>query len=92
MKELSLYITPACERDIKKLDKDILVRVEAKLKKIANNPMIEGKLLSNVPKRWKNLCSARVGKYSILYNIIDNNILVHAVKHRSIVYDFLKEI
>lgn len=89
MTEFNLYITPESEKDINKLNSEVKNRIRDKLEKIYLNPLKEGKLLSNLPERWKKLRSARVGNYRILYKIEKNDIVIHAVKHRSVSYDFI---
>ena len=90
MSKYNLLLTPASERDLKKLKRDILNKIKKKVAGLAENPEKEGKLLSHLPERWKNMRSARVGKYRILYTIEGDDIVIHAIKHRSFVYDILR--
>lgn len=75
---------------LKNLKPNVFSKIISKLEGVESNPYKEGKLLSNLPERWKNLRSARVGKYRILYTLEGNDVVIHAIKHRSIVYNILK--
>lgn len=80
-----IEITPAAERDLKSLPKDVLKRVDAKILALADNPRPPGSKLLRGEERF---CRVRVGDYRIIYQIEDDRsvILVVKIRHRREVY------
>jgi mRNA interferase RelE/StbE len=73
-------------KELKKIDRQVVVKIKAYLQTIKENPRSKGKQLSgNLHGLWRY----RVGKYRIISEIRDNEliILVIRVAKRENVYD-----
>lgn len=83
--EYTVLISPAAQRQIKKLIKNIQQQIISKLQELRITPRPQG-----VEKLWsdKELYRVRTGDYRIIYQINDVKleILVLKVGHRSDVY------
>ncbi|VAX21988.1 hypothetical protein MNBD_IGNAVI01-396 [hydrothermal vent metagenome] len=86
IKKYNIEIKRSAEKEIKKLNKSELKRVLKKIDDLSTNPKGHDSIkLSN-----KNEYRVRVGKYRILYEILDQTFTIVVVKvgHRKNVYDF----
>jgi mRNA interferase RelE/StbE len=80
-----LAIRPAAERDLRALAPNILARVDARIRQLADNPRPRGTERLRGPQggfRW------RVGDYRILYDVDDTQqvVTIGRVRHRRDVY------
>lgn len=80
-----IEVTPAAQRDLKALPRDVLKRVDAKILALADNPRPSG---SRLLRGQERLFRVRVGDYRIVYQIEDDRlvILVVRVRHRGKAY------
>ena len=80
-----IEVTPAAQRDLKALPRDVLKRVDAKILALADNPRPFG---SRLLRGQERLFRVRVGDYRIVYQIEDDRlvILVVRVRHRGKAY------
>ncbi len=81
----SVILTPAAERDLKKLDATLVKRIMAALDRLQKDPREPGvKKLKGQKNEWR----IRVGDYRILFTIDDTKriVLVHRIGPRSAVY------
>lgn len=69
-------------RDIKKLPKDIKLKLKIGLELLVYNPIKLSKKLVNHPAEYRY----RIGDYRVLFNIENGNILVLKVRHRRDAY------
>jgi len=76
---------PAAERDLAKLPRDVLRRVDDRIRTLAENPRPPG---SEKLKGAEDLYRVRVGDYRILYRIDDKARVVRIarVRHRRDAY------
>jgi len=72
-------------RELKKLDKQVQKRIIEKLIQYANSEnLTEAKRLTNpLLGEWRY----RIGDYRVIFDLVDNEILVLKVAHRSEVYE-----
>lgn len=83
----AIEVTPASQRDLRALERQVLRRIDARIRKLAEDPRP-----ATVEKvkafDGGDLYRVRVGDYRILYTIEDNLllILVVRVRHRREVY------
>jgi mRNA interferase RelE/StbE len=77
--------TPAAQRDLQALPRDILVRIEARLQALAENPRPRG--VERIQGTQGGL-RVRVGDYRILYTVDDAQqvVTIGRVRHRRDVY------
>jgi mRNA interferase RelE/StbE len=81
-----LIIANAAERDIRRLDFSVALRINTAISTLSSNPRPPGcKKLVDREGAWR----LRVGDYRVIYNIDDDGreIVIRAVRHRSAVYD-----
>ena len=80
-----LEITPAAERDLRALPAAILVRLDGRIRALADNPRPRG--VEPIRRRRGGL-RLRVGDYRILYTLDDAQqvVIVGRVGHRRDVY------
>ncbi|MCZ7645638.1 MAG: type II toxin-antitoxin system RelE/ParE family toxin [Planctomycetota bacterium] len=81
----AVQLTPAAERDLKKLERAIRARVVRALEGLASEPRPQG---STKLSGKENLWRVRVGDHRVLYAIEDRRLVVLVVKiaHRREVY------
>lgn len=83
----AIEVTPAAQRDLHALERQVVRRIDARIRKLAEDPRP-----ATVEKvkafDGGDLYRVRVGDYRILYTIEDNRllILVIRVRHRREVY------
>jgi mRNA interferase RelE/StbE len=81
----SVEFAPLARRQMKKLPREIQMRIIERVEELASNPRPAGvkKLVSE-----DNLCRVRVGEYRAVYQIRDRELIVLIVKvgHRREVY------
>ncbi|WP_239986794.1 type II toxin-antitoxin system RelE family toxin [Fastidiosibacter lacustris] len=64
-------------KDLKKIDKTVLVRIKGYINELKHNPREKGKQLSgNLHGLWRY----RIGKYRIIVEIKDNELILLVVK------------
>ena len=82
----TVIIKPAAEKELKRLGREVQVRVRPFIKALAKDPRPPGckKLVG-----FDDLYRIRVGNYRVVYQIRDEVLLVLVVRvaHRSKVYD-----
>jgi mRNA interferase RelE/StbE len=80
-----LAIRPAAERDLRALTPNILARVDARIRDLANRPRPRGVERLRGPQGGFRL---RVGDYRILYDVDDTQqvVIIGRVRHRRDVY------
>lgn len=80
---MQVIVSPAAERDIRRLSPEVAERAFAALRDLRENPRPEGCLLlrNYQPATWR----IRVGDWRILYQIGDDadTITITGVRHRS---------
>jgi mRNA interferase RelE/StbE len=85
MARYRIEFTPAAGRDLRKLPKEILQRVQAVINSLADDPLPPGvRKLTGGPNVWR----IRVGHYCVLYQLYSQELLVVVVRvgHRREVY------
>ncbi len=66
-------------KDLKKIDKKFQNQIKEKIKELSNFPNISGlRKLTNFEPAYR----LRVGNYRILFDIIDDTIVIIKIKHR----------
>jgi mRNA interferase RelE/StbE len=77
----AVLLESSAERDLKRLPRDVLRRVDAVLRALAQNPRPRGviKLQGREGEGWR----VRVGDYRILYTIDDQRRVVSVYRIRS---------
>jgi mRNA interferase RelE/StbE len=80
-----LAIMPAAERDLRALPAAILVRLDARIRELANNPRPHG---AERIRGTRGGLRLRVGDYRILYSVDDAQqvVIIGRVGHRRDVY------
>lgn len=80
-----IEVTPAARRDLRKLPRDVLERVDARIQSLATDPRPHGSVkLTNEDALYR----IRVGDYRIIYEVQDEAlvVIVIRVRHRREVY------
>ena len=84
MSNYQIEFTKSASKQLKKLPKEQQIRIQAKIDELADNPRPDGvvKLTNSANYR------IRVGSYRIVYDILDDILLISVVKvsHRKDVY------
>jgi mRNA interferase RelE/StbE len=77
--------TPAARRDLHALPRDMLIRIEARIQVLADNPRPPG---SELLQGSRNLRRLRVGAYRVIYQVDDAQqvVTIARVRHRRDVY------
>jgi len=78
-----IIITDRASRDIEKLDVSIKKRIGESLKSFLANPFYFARKLSN-PKI--GTYRFRIGDYRVIFDIVDDSIVILRVGHRSSIY------
>ncbi|MCX6770535.1 MAG: type II toxin-antitoxin system RelE/ParE family toxin [Candidatus Micrarchaeota archaeon] len=68
---------------IRKLDKSVQVPLLKRIEKLGQHPEL-GESLSNLLKNKKRV---HVGKFRVIYSIVQNEVLIAKIGHRKDVYD-----
>lgn len=81
--------TPEFDKDLKKLDRGITIRILKKLDWLTQHPEVLKSPLKNLPKDIKGLQKYRVGDYRILLWVDHNKqiITLYSVEHRRSIYE-----
>jgi mRNA interferase RelE/StbE len=81
----NLFFSKEAEDFLKKLDKEIRLRIFKKLDSLKENPELGKPLTANLAGLW----SLRVGDYRAVYQIDNNQLLIFVIKigHRKNVYE-----
>ena len=74
----TLVLTPAAQRDVRKLDGTVQRRIVRKLSELSENPRMPGTL----KMQGEDLYRVRVGDYRVLYAIDDDTVIVTVVRVR----------
>ncbi|MDR0493851.1 MAG: type II toxin-antitoxin system RelE/ParE family toxin [Nitrososphaerota archaeon] len=82
-KKFKLIYSTQFRKQFNCLDKPVRVRVLRELEILEHNPLA-GKALTG---DLQGLRSFRVGNYRVIYQLLDYNITIIAIKHRKKVYD-----
>lgn len=80
-----IILKKPAKRFLKKLDKYEQKRIINKLKELKQNPQLGKPLIRKLSGLW----SLRVGKYSALYQILENELIIFILNigHRKKIYD-----
>lgn len=85
-----IQITSAARRDLRRLaaNRDLLEKIDARILSLANDPRPHN---SQKLTDEDSLYRIRVGEYRIIYQVLDETlvVLVVRVRHRREVYDYL---
>ncbi|MCG8556025.1 MAG: type II toxin-antitoxin system RelE/ParE family toxin [Proteobacteria bacterium] len=81
----SVELSRSAEKALRKLPRDDLRRIAAALKQLESDPRPQG---SRKLSGYDDVLRIRVGRYRIIYNIIEERVLVIVLKigHRQDVY------
>lgn len=85
MASYQIEIKPSASKELGKLPRQIIIRVVAAIKELADNPYPSGvKKLSGFDRTFR----IRVGDYRVLYDIYENRLVIEIVRirHRKDVY------
>ncbi len=80
-----IQVTRAAQRDLRKLPRDVLERVDEQIQSLRDNPRPHG---SRKLRHEDDIYRTRVGDYRIIYQIRDSELIVVVirVRHRREVY------
>lgn len=80
---MKIEIKEKAIKDLKRIDKNDANKILKNIQKLSNYPNI-----SNIKKLTNNdpAYRLRIGDYRVLFNIIDNLIIVYRIKHRKDAY------
>ena len=86
MRTYTVHLERRAERELRRLPRDVLVRIDVVLRRLATDPRPPGtvKLSGRTGAGWR----VRVGEHRILYRIDDGKrrVDVYRIKHRREVY------
>jgi len=84
MANYSIEIKKSAAKEIAKLPKDMLLRILEKIRLLENEPRPSGCKKLSADEKYR----IRVGSYRVLYEIVDDKLIVYVVKvsHRKDVY------
>lgn len=86
MRTYTVHLERRAERELRRLPRDVLVRIDVVLRRLATDPRPPGtvKLSGRIGAGWR----VRVGEHRILYRIDDGKrrVDVYRIKHRREVY------
>jgi mRNA interferase RelE/StbE len=77
-----VQFNPKAIKDFKKLSPDIQKRLNSKITAMQDNLQGDIKKLTNYTPEYR----LRVGNYRVLFEIEDNNLIIHRIKHRKNAY------
>ena len=79
-----LVMTPRAERNLGRLDRQVMVRVSRRIDTLAQQPRLGKPLKSRLRGKW----SLRVGDYRVIYriNTTQRQVIVENVGHRRGIY------
>ncbi len=82
----SISFSDYASKELEKLDNSIKIQIMNKIKDLESNPNL-GKGLSYARKHQRKLY---VGKYRVLYSVLERNIVVIKISHRKTAYTWRK--
>jgi mRNA interferase RelE/StbE len=85
MASYQIEIKPSTSKELEKFPRQLIVRVVAAIKELANDPHPPGvKKLSGFDRTFR----IRVGDYRVLYDIYENRLVIEIIRirHRKDVY------
>ncbi|HDD70457.1 type II toxin-antitoxin system RelE/ParE family toxin [Candidatus Bathyarchaeota archaeon] len=82
-KKFELFFAREFLRKIKKLDKQVQVRILKELRVLENDPFCGKRLFG----RLSGLFSLRVGEYRVIYSLSGDKVIVRTVGHRRRIYE-----
>lgn len=84
MSNYQIEFTKSASKQLKKLPKEQQIRIQAKIDELADNPRPDGVVKLTNSENYR----IRVGSYRIVYDILDDILLISVVKvsHRKDVY------
>lgn len=84
MNNYQIEFTKSASKQLKKLPKEQQIRIQAKIDELADNPRPDGVVKLTNSENYR----IRVGSYRIVYDILDDILLISVVKvsHRKDVY------
>lgn len=85
MASYQIEIKPSASKELEKLPRQMVIRVVAAIRELADNPYPSGvKKLSGFDRTFR----IRVGDYRVLYDIYENRLVIEIIRirHRKDVY------
>lgn len=82
-KSFELVFTKESVKRLKRIDRQIQIRILKELKILENNPLVGKQLVG----RLSEFKSFRVGDYRIIYQVSEQKIIIRTIGHRKKVYD-----
>ncbi|MFO7524818.1 MAG: type II toxin-antitoxin system RelE/ParE family toxin [Ignavibacteriaceae bacterium] len=84
MAKYSIEFKKSAVKELNELDNTVIKKIVSKIKSLANNPRAPGCIKLTSEERYR----LRIGNYRILYEIIDERLVIYIVKvaHRRDVY------
>jgi mRNA interferase RelE/StbE len=85
MASFDVVLKPSFHKDLKRISKDIIPRIWARIRDLETNPVPKN---SAKLSGFENLYRLRVGNYRVIYQYLasDTEIIVFRVRHRREVY------
>lgn len=87
MADYAVSFTRSARKEISKLDKNVVARIFSKIEALASNPLPSGcRKIQGAVDLWR----IRVGNYRVIYQIIDQELIIEivAVRHRRDAYRY----
>lgn len=79
MASYQIEIKPSASKELEKLPRQIIPRIVAVIKELAENPYPQGvRKLTGFDRTYR----IRVGDYRILYNIYENRLMIEIIRIR----------
>lgn len=85
MASYQIEIKPSASKELEKLPRQMVIRVVAAIRELADNPYPSGvKKLSGFDRTFR----IRVGDYRVLYDIYENRLVIEIIRirHRKDIY------
>jgi len=84
MAKYKIEFKKSAVKELNELDSKVIKRIISKIKSLENNPRPEGSIKLTSEERYR----IRIGNYRILYEIIDDLLIIYIVKiaHRKDAY------
>jgi mRNA interferase RelE/StbE len=82
-KKYELFFTREFLRKVRRLDRQVQIRILRELKVLENDPFCGKRLFG----RLSGLFSFRVGEFRVIYGLSGNKVIVRTVGHRREVYE-----
>lgn len=80
--QYNIEFKPTAVRELKKMDKLVAAQIVARIEKLKNNLEGDVKKLTNHMPEYR----MRAGDYRILFEIVEDNVIIYHIKHRRNAY------